>query len=128
MDHQLPEGIVCLPEPAQATAIGGMLRRQGYAIVPADVWEERVEELYQGRYDVVVAHRDGSSNGHPNLYKLVLDLAPEVRRRIFAILGEEFKTGRMHRPLQPRRIRLSSSRCRSIDALFRLNGRACSVL
>jgi hypothetical protein len=67
----------------------------GYVVVPLDIWEEKVEEILQGRYDVVVTHRNGATpNVERDLYRFITTLTPEIRRRIFVVLvGDEFKTG-----------------------------------
>ena len=84
-----------LPDSDQARAIAQLLLRQGYRVVPLDIWEEKVEEIHQGRYQVLVTHKNGaSSTGERNLYQLVTSLSPDARREIFLILvGDEFKTG-----------------------------------
>jgi hypothetical protein len=75
--------------------MSSLLERLGYQTEYIDIWEQKVEEIHQGRYHVIVTHGNGASpNGEKDLFKLLNMLTPEARRRIFMVLvGDEFKTG-----------------------------------
>lgn len=85
------------PEPRGALA--ALLARQGYAVDLLDA-PEKLIQLQQGDYAVVVTERVGSNGGgngaaqSPNLYQRVFELAPELRRRLFVVVvGSEYKSG-----------------------------------
>jgi hypothetical protein len=86
---------VYLPGTDYANAVSDLLGRLGYETEYIDIWDQKVEEIHQGRYHVIVTHRNGESqNGEKDLFKLLNMLPPETRRRIFiALVGDEFKTG-----------------------------------
>jgi predicted Zn finger-like uncharacterized protein len=87
--------LVWLPDTNQASAMSRLLERSGYRAEYIDVWDQKIEEIHQGRYDVIATHRNGASaSGEKDLFKVITMLPPETRRRIFvALVGEEFKTG-----------------------------------
>ena len=75
--------------------MNNLLRRLGYNVDSIDIWDEKVEEIHQGRFAIIVTHRNrGSPNEEKDLYKLVNILPSDIRRRIFVVLvGDEYKTG-----------------------------------
>ena len=79
----------------QADAMSKLLGRLGYKTDYIDVWDQKVEEIHQRRFQVIVTQRNGASpKGENDLFTLVNMLPPETRRRVFVVLvGEEFKTG-----------------------------------
>jgi hypothetical protein len=87
--------LVWLGDKTHSDATSRLLERLGYKTEYIDVWEQKVEDIHQGRYDVVATHRNGkSANAEKDLYRLLNILPPEIRRRIFLFLvGEEFTTG-----------------------------------
>jgi hypothetical protein len=86
---------VYLPGTDHSNAVSSLLGRLGYRTEYIDIWDQKVEEIHQGRFHVIVTHRNGESpNGEKDLFKLINILPPETRRRIFvALVGDEFKTG-----------------------------------
>jgi hypothetical protein len=72
-----------------------MLQRHGYDVRTMDDGDERVIELQQGLYDVVVTQANGqSSTSKKELVHLVHGLPPESRSRMFLVLvGDDYKTG-----------------------------------
>jgi hypothetical protein len=87
--------LLWLSDTNHSDAMSSLLGRLGYQTEYLDIWEQKVEDIHQGRYDVIVTNRNGASpNGERDLFRLVNRLAPETRRRIFMVLvGDEFKTG-----------------------------------
>lgn len=87
--------LVWLADKNHSDAMSGLLERLGYKTEYIDVWEQKIEDIHQGRYDIIATHKNGTStNGDKDLYRLLNMLPPEVRRRIFMVLvGDEFKTG-----------------------------------
>jgi hypothetical protein len=75
--------------------MSSLLERLGYETEYIDVWDQKVEDIHQGRYDIIATHRNGTSpHEEKDLYRLLNMLPPEIRRRIFMVLvGDEFKTG-----------------------------------
>lgn len=86
--------LISLPSPEQASTVGTMLGRLGFASEGLDPQlEEKVLKLQQGEYPVVATSRNGVPEER-NLYRVVCTLPPDIRRRVFLVLvGDEFKTG-----------------------------------
>jgi hypothetical protein len=73
--------------------VGTVLTRLGFAVETLDPLQEKMLRLQQGDYHFVATSRNGVSEDL-NVYRVVLNLPPEIRRRMFLmVVGDEFKTG-----------------------------------
>ena len=85
--------LVSFPAPDQNNQMAAVLTRLGFAVESLEPAQEKMLRLQQGDYHFVVTSRNGVSE-ELNVYRAVLTLPPEIRRRLFLmVVGDEFKTG-----------------------------------
>jgi hypothetical protein len=87
------KALIAFPSTEQASAVGGVLARLGFAVDELDSGDDKLIRLQQGEYDLVATARNGVPEDR-NPYRLVQLLPPELRRRLFLMLvGEDLHTG-----------------------------------
>jgi predicted Zn finger-like uncharacterized protein len=86
--------LVALPDRALATAVAGMLSRQGYEVDTTQDSEEAARLLEQGVFAAVVTAPVAGAQGRESVYQKACRVGPDMRRGFFLVLvADNLKSG-----------------------------------